>query len=152
MFGDLLVSIQHLRSATRPPAQPIRLFPILRNLPVLLLPFRLLRLRRRTALERLLEILDDIVDVFGPHRDPDQGFRDARVFLFAVRELFVCCGPGVDGEGFGVADAGGGLAGEYWVTRRGQKKERREEGRERGRRCGGIYFAKFEIILNPSTT
>lgn len=45
--------------------------------------------------------------MLGPYRDADQVFGDAAVGFFAVGELLVGRSPGVDCEGFGIADAGG---------------------------------------------
>lgn len=57
-------------------------------------------------LERLLEVGDDIVDVLGADGDADEVLGDAGAHALLVGELLVGGGPGVDGEGLGVADVG----------------------------------------------
>ena len=42
--------------------------------------------------------------MFGADGDADEIFCDAGVDPLGFGKLFVRCGPGVDGEGFGVAD------------------------------------------------
>ena len=55
------------------------------------------RLRSLTRLEALLEIGNDIIDMFGADGDADEVFGDAGVDALGFGELFVGCGPGVDG-------------------------------------------------------
>lgn len=52
--------------------------------------------RRITRLEALIEIVDDIVDMFQSDGDTDQVLGYAGIDLLLVFELFVGCGPGVD--------------------------------------------------------
>ena len=74
---------------------PIRPSPNLHIL-LLLLPLRL-RLRSLALLKALLEIRNDIIDMFGADGDADEVFRDAGVDALGFGELFVGGGPGVDG-------------------------------------------------------
>ncbi len=53
----------------------------------------------------LLEIVDDIVDVFGPHRNTNKIFRHPRILLFFVAELLMSGTPGMNGQGLGIPDA-----------------------------------------------
>lgn len=59
------------------------------NLHILLLGRRI-RLRGFTCGKRLLEVGDDIVNVFGPNRNPDQIFGDSAIFLLLLAQLLVC--------------------------------------------------------------
>ena len=78
------------------------------GIPVL---FSVLLLRLRVwfrglaLLEALLKVPDDVVNVLGTDRDADQVLRDAAVGFLRVGQLLVGRGPGVDGQGFGIADA-----------------------------------------------
>ncbi len=84
----------HLRRP-RNPRIAIRIPP---HFHVLFLPFSFgSRLRGLTRLEALLEIGNDIIDMFGADGDADEVFCDAGVDALGFRELFVGCGPGVDG-------------------------------------------------------
>ena len=62
-------------------------------------------MRRLTCAERLLEIGNDVVNVLGADGNPDQILCDTTVDLLLLTELFVCGGPRVDGERFGITDA-----------------------------------------------
>ena len=65
---------------------------------VLFLPFSFGgRLRSLAGLEALLEISNDIIDMFGADGDADEVFSDAGVDALGFGELFVGCGPGVNG-------------------------------------------------------
>ena len=89
-------------SRTRNPRIPSRIPP---NLHILLLSFRLsISLRSLTSFKALFEISNDIIDMFGADGDADEILGDAGVDALGFGKLFVRCGPGVDGEGFGVAD------------------------------------------------
>lgn len=101
-------SSNHLRRPLQP-RPPIRIPP---NLHILLLSLLLrLRLRSLTSFKALLEISNDIINVFGADGDADEIFGDAGVDALGFGKLFVRCGPGVDGQGFGVADTGKGEEG-----------------------------------------
>jgi hypothetical protein len=56
----------------------------------------------------LLEIGNNVVDVFSAHRDTNQVFCDARVKTLLFGELFVSSVPGVDGERLRITDAAKG--------------------------------------------
>ena len=87
------------------------------------MPFRLgFRFRSLTRFEALLEISNDIIDVFGADGDADEIFGDAGVDTLGFGKLFVRGGPGVDGEGFGVTDTVGWelLVVEAWGMERGR--------------------------------
>lgn len=58
------------------------------------------------GLEGLLKVGNDVVNVLGADGDANEVLGDARVLLLLVGELLVRRGPGVDGEGLGVADVG----------------------------------------------
>ena len=88
------LSYIHLR-CPRNPRIAIRISP---HFHVLFLPFSFGgRLRSLTRLEALLEISNDIIDMFGADGDADEVFCDAGVDALGFGELFVGCGPGVDG-------------------------------------------------------
>lgn len=55
--------------------------------------------------ERLLKVLDNVIDMFRPHRNPDEIFRHPRILLLFVTELLVRRGPRMDGQGLGVPHA-----------------------------------------------
>lgn len=57
-------------------------------------------------LEGLLEVGDDVVDVLSADGDADEVLGDAGAHALLVGQLRVGGGPGVDGEGLGVADVG----------------------------------------------
>ena len=74
---------------------PIRVSP---NFHIFFLPFILgFRLRSLARFEALFEISNDVIDVFGADGDADEIFSDAGVDALGFGELFVRCGPGVDG-------------------------------------------------------
>ena len=81
---------------TTHPTTSFRPLPLSRNLPIRLLALAFLRRRRLARLERLLEIMNDVIDMFRTDRDTDQVLGDATVLFLAVGELLVRCGPGVD--------------------------------------------------------
>lgn len=84
----------HLRRP-RNPRIPLRIPP---HIPILLLLFPLrIRLRSLTRLEALLEISNDIIDMFGADGNTDEVFCDAGVDALGFGKLFVRCGPGMDG-------------------------------------------------------
>ena len=84
----------HLRRP-RNPRIAIRIPP---QFHVLFLPLSFSgRLRSLTCLEALLEISNDIIDMFGADGDADEVVCDAGVNALGFGELFVGCGPGVDG-------------------------------------------------------
>ena len=82
--------------------------------------------------------------MFGADGDADEIFGDAGVDPLGFGKLFVGCGPGMDGEGFGVAD-----------TRRGERRVSggRTEGRfgAEGDWGLGTNLARLEMSLKPST-
>lgn len=51
--------------------------------------------------------MDNVIDVLVADRDPNHVFRHARVDSFLFGELLVGGGPGMDGEGFSIADTVG---------------------------------------------
>ena len=57
-----------------------------------------------TRRERLLKVVDDVVDMFGTYRYPNEIFRHPRILFFLVAELLMRGGPGMDGQGFRVPD------------------------------------------------
>jgi len=124
-----MLSIQqlqtHLRTRShqplrfhRRPLRPISTRPRRPSHPILHEPTRnilhripkrintLLRRLEPSSHKRLLEIEDDVFDIFQAQADADQVGRDTTLDLFFVGELLVRGDPGVDDEGFCVADVG----------------------------------------------
>ena len=56
--------------------------------------------------KRLLKVMDDVFDGFETDGHADQVRSDAPFDLFFVGKLLVRCDPGMNYEGFGVADIG----------------------------------------------
>ena len=138
LFSSISIHLRRPRNARI----PIRVPP---NFHIFLLSFILgFWLCSLARLEALLEISNDIIDVFGADGDADEIFGDAGVSALGFGELFVGCGPGVDGEGFGVADAGkeGRLVSSGRVER-----EVAEEGMGMGDELGQVGN-EFETIYD----
>lgn len=86
----------------------------------------------------MFEIGNDVVDMFGTHRNADSIFSDTRIQTLLLRELFVGGRPGVDGQSLRIANAvAKGLASNNELAKF---------------RVADTYFARLEISLKLSTT
>ena len=77
------------------------------------------RLHCLARCKRLLEVMNDIVDVFRTNRDTDQVLCYTTVALFLVRKLLVGCSPWVDRQRLRIADTAIMLA---WLMTRSRLK------------------------------
>ena len=85
------------------------------------------RLSRSSCSKRLLEILNDIVDMLRADRNPNPIFRSTRRNTLFFRELFVSRRPGMDSQGFRVTDAA-------QLATRTETETETEREREKGER------------------